>query len=39
MMTGGVTAIPDNRMPTPLALSAPCTRRKSVACGLRTEAC
>ena len=38
-MTGGVTAIPDSRMPTPLALSAPCTRRKSVARGLRAEAC
>ena len=37
-MTGGVAAIPESRIPTPLALSAPCTRRKSVACGLRDEA-
>ena len=36
-MFGGVPSIPERRFPTPSALSAPWTTRKSVACGLRRE--
>ena len=36
---GSVPAIPENRLPAPSALSAPCTTRKSVARGVRLETC
>ena len=37
VVLGSVPVMPDSRLPTPSALSAPCTTRKSVARGLRWE--